>query len=185
VRIKVARRSGGRAAKPTGIAARFFAGSGPRSGQARFNASGTGGRCSPSPSRPYGTSVRSLRAGIGRVLVPYGLVVEQRVSPSAAFRKSLALLFDDESLGKDVWHIHDEGGLCTLLRLALELHDHGAIREWLAVARNTGLVRLTSSLKLRLTAFAVLPHRLAAQWTLLRIVAAHSEVSLAIMPQSS
>ena len=31
------------------------------SGQARFNASGTGGRCSPSPSQPYGTRARSLR----------------------------------------------------------------------------------------------------------------------------
>ena len=29
--------------------------------QVRFNASGTGGRCSPSPSRPYGRRVRSLR----------------------------------------------------------------------------------------------------------------------------
>jgi len=27
----------------------------------RFNASGTGGRCSPSPSRAYGTRIRSLR----------------------------------------------------------------------------------------------------------------------------
>ena len=31
------------------------------SGKARFNASGTGGRCSPSPSQPYGTRFRSLR----------------------------------------------------------------------------------------------------------------------------
>src|SRR5438132_2495139 len=71
-----------------------------------------------------------------------GFVVEHRVSPPAAFRKSLAVLFDDESLGKDVWHIHDEGGLCALLRLPLELHDHGAIRERLAAARNAGFVRL-------------------------------------------
>src|SRR5580658_8139307 len=48
-------------------------------------------------------------AGIGRELVRRGFVVEQRVSPSAALRKSLAVLFHDESLGKDVWHIHDEG----------------------------------------------------------------------------
>ena len=31
------------------------------SGHARFNASGTGGRCSPSPSRPHGTRARNLR----------------------------------------------------------------------------------------------------------------------------
>ena len=41
------------------------------------------------------------------------------------------------------------------------------------------------SLEPRLAAFAVLPHRRAAQWTSLPIVAAHSEASLAIMPQSS
>src|SRR6266403_3754511 len=79
---------------------------------------------------------------IGRELVRCGFVVEHRVSPSAALRKSLAVLFDDESLGEDVWHIHDERGLRALLRLPLELYDHGAIRERLAVARNAGLVRL-------------------------------------------
>jgi hypothetical protein len=40
---------------------------------------------------------------------PDAASVEQRVSPSAAFRKSLAVLFDDESLREDVWHIDDEG----------------------------------------------------------------------------
>jgi len=67
------------------------------SGQARFNASGTGGRCSPPPTRPYGARARC------------SFVVEHRASPPAAFRKSLAVLFDDESPGKDVWHIHDKG----------------------------------------------------------------------------
>src|SRR5580704_3969357 len=80
--------------------------------------------------------------GIGRELVGCGFVVEERVSPSAAFRKSLAVLFDDESLREDVWHIHDEWGLRALLRLPLEFRDLGAIRERLAVARNAGLVRL-------------------------------------------
>jgi hypothetical protein len=90
------------------------------SGQARFNASGTGGRCSPSPTRPYGARARSLRAfEIGRQLVQCSFVVEHRVSPPAAFRKSLAVLFDDESLGKDVWHIHDKRRLSALLRLPL------------------------------------------------------------------
>ena len=69
-------------------------------------------------------------------------VVEERVSPSAAFGKSLAVLFDDESLREDVWHIHDEGDLRALIRLPLELHDLGAIRERLAVTRNASLVRL-------------------------------------------
>src|ERR1700738_3471710 len=80
-------------------------------------------------------------AGIGRKLVRCGFVVEHRVSPSAAFRKSLAVLFDDEGLGKDVWYIADEGGLRALLRFPLELRDLGAIRERLAVAWNAGLVR--------------------------------------------
>ena len=33
----------------------------PCRGHARFNASGTGGRCGPSPSRPHGTRVRNLK----------------------------------------------------------------------------------------------------------------------------
>src|SRR3954452_198186 len=81
-------------------------------------------------------------AGIGREAVGCGFVVEQRVSPSAAFRKSLAVLFDDESLREHVWHIHDEWGLRALLRLPLELCDLGAVRESLAVAGNAGLVGL-------------------------------------------
>jgi hypothetical protein len=36
------------------------------SGQPRFNASGTGGIYSPSPSRAYGTRIRSLRSFWGR-----------------------------------------------------------------------------------------------------------------------
>src|SRR6476620_6023383 len=81
-------------------------------------------------------------AGIGRERVGCGFVVEQRVSPSAAVRKSLAVLFHDESLREDVWHIHGEWGLRALLRLPLQLRDFGAIRERLAVAGNAGLVRL-------------------------------------------
>src|SRR6202166_2634967 len=49
--------------------------------------------------------------GIGRELVRCGFVVEHRVSPPTAFRKSLAVLFHEERLGKDVWHIHHEGRL--------------------------------------------------------------------------
>jgi len=52
--------------------------------------------------------------------------------------KSLAVLFDDESLREDIWHIHVELGLGALLRLPLELYDPGAIWERLAVARNLG-----------------------------------------------
>ena len=47
-------------------------------------------------------------------------VVEHRVSPPAAFRKSLAVLFHDEGLGKDVWHLHDERGLRPIMEI-LEL----------------------------------------------------------------
>src|SRR5580692_7000002 len=49
--------------------------------------------------------------GIGGELVRCRVVVEHRVSPPAAFRKSLAILFHHESLGKDVGHIHGERGL--------------------------------------------------------------------------
>src|SRR5271169_6332353 len=80
--------------------------------------------------------------GIGRELVRGGIVVEHRVSPPAGLRKSLAVLFHDESLGEHVWHLHDERGLRALLMLPLELRDHGAIRERLAVAGDAGLVRL-------------------------------------------
>ena len=56
------------------------------SGPTRVNASRTGGRCSPSPSRPYGTRARSLRGfGIGRELVRCNFIVEYRVSPPALF----------------------------------------------------------------------------------------------------
>src|ERR1700688_605983 len=79
--------------------------------------------------------------GIGRELVRCGFVVEHRVSPPTAFRKSLAVLFHEERLGKDIWHIHHEGCLRALLRLPLEFRDHGALRERLAVSRNAGLVR--------------------------------------------
>jgi len=62
----------------------------------------------------------------------------------ALFRKSLAVLFDDESLFKRrVGHIHDKGGFpCSFFGFPLELRDLGAIRERLAVARNTGLICL-------------------------------------------
>src|ERR1700722_6641495 len=80
--------------------------------------------------------------GIGGELVRWGIVVEHRVAPPAAFCKSLAVLFHDESLLKDVWHIHDEGSLRALLRRPLELRDLGTVRERLAVARNAGLERL-------------------------------------------
>src|SRR6266404_9565292 len=78
-------------------------------------------------------------AGISSELVGCSFVVEHRVSPSAGFRKSLAVLFHQESLGKGVWHIHDERCLGALLGLPLEPGDFEAIRERLAVARNAGL----------------------------------------------
>ena len=40
-----------------------------------------------------------------------------------------------------VWHIHGELGLRALLLLPLELYDHGAFWERLAIARNACLVR--------------------------------------------
>src|SRR5271154_297816 len=60
--------------------------------------------------------------GVGRELVRCGFVVEHRVSPPAAFRKSLAVLFHDENLTEDVWPLDDERGLRALLQLPLELH---------------------------------------------------------------
>src|ERR1700683_3435871 len=82
------------------------------------------------------------RAGVGAELVRRRIVVEQRVSPSAAFGKSVAVLFHDESLLENVRHINDEGGLGALLRLSLELHDLGAVRERLAVPGDARLVRM-------------------------------------------
>jgi hypothetical protein len=78
--------------------------------------------------------------GVGGELARHRIVVEHRVAPAAGFRKSLAVFFHDESLGKDVWHIHRELGLRALLLLPLELHDHRAVRESLAVKGNAGLV---------------------------------------------
>src|SRR5437764_1934268 len=53
--------------------------------------------------------------GIGGELVRCGIVVEHRVSPPASFRKSVGVLLHDESLTKDVWHIHGELSFGTLL----------------------------------------------------------------------
>src|SRR3954464_3006004 len=84
-------------------------------------------------------SVPAIRgAGIGRELV--GFVLEQRIPPSTAVRKSLAVLLHHESLCEYIRHIHHERGLRALLRLPLELHDLGAIRESLAVAWNASFV---------------------------------------------
>src|SRR5580658_1510710 len=80
--------------------------------------------------------------GIGRELVRCGIVVEHSVSPPAAFRKSLAVLFHHESLGKDVWHFHGKRGLGALLQLPLELDDHGPLREGLAVTGYAGFIRV-------------------------------------------
>src|SRR5580693_7074914 len=80
--------------------------------------------------------------GIGRELIGCGVVVEYGVSPSAAFRKSFAVLFHHESLGKDVWHFHGERGLRALLQLPLELDDPGPLRERLAVTGDAGFIRV-------------------------------------------
>src|SRR5579872_165152 len=79
--------------------------------------------------------------GIGRKLVRGGILVEHRISPPSALRESLAVFFDDESFSKDVWHIHYKWSLRTFLRFPLELDDHRAIREWLAVDGNAGFER--------------------------------------------
>jgi len=47
--------------KGGGLKPRLYKARMPSGRDGRFNASGTGGRCSPWPSRPYGTRVRSLR----------------------------------------------------------------------------------------------------------------------------
>src|SRR4029077_12876560 len=57
--------------------------------------------------------------------------------PTTAFRKSLAVLFHEKCLREYIWHIDDERSLGALLRLPLELRDLGALRERLAVARNS------------------------------------------------
>ena len=52
------------------------------------------------------SAVRGRR--VGGEFVRRGVIVEQRVSPAAGIRKSLAVLLDDEGLREDVRHIHDE-----------------------------------------------------------------------------
>src|SRR6185295_14317629 len=84
------------------------------------------------------SAVRDARR-IGRETVGLGVVVEQRVSPPATLRKSLAVLLHEERLGEDVGYIHDERSLCALFWLPLELRDLGAIRESLTVGWNAGL----------------------------------------------
>src|SRR5581483_7735852 len=79
---------------------------------------------------------------VSRELIRCGVVVEHRVSPSLAFRKSLAVLLHHESLGKNIWHFHCEGRLRSLLQLPLELDDHGPLGERLAVTGDAGFVRV-------------------------------------------
>src|SRR4249919_440814 len=76
--------------------------------------------------------------GIGGERVVLGVVVEQRIAPTAALRKTLAVLLDDERLGEDVRYIDDERRLRALLRLPLKLRDLRSIREGLAIARDAG-----------------------------------------------
>src|SRR5258708_16034368 len=78
-------------------------------------------------------------AGISSELVGCSFVVEHRVSPSAGFRKSLAVLFHQESLGKGVWHIHDERCLGPLLVLPLDLFIFHAILQRLSFAHTPHL----------------------------------------------
>src|SRR3954470_17049917 len=82
------------------------------------------------------------RVFVGRPLGGRGVVVEERVSPTAGLRKSLAVLLDDESLREDVRHIDVESGFRALLWLPLQLDDLGPFRERLAVPGNAGLVGL-------------------------------------------
>src|SRR5882762_8521398 len=79
---------------------------------------------------------------VGYHLAGRDVMVEERVSPAAGLRKSLAVLLDEESLRGGVRHIHDEGGLRALLEAPLELRDLGAFRERPAVAGHAGFVSI-------------------------------------------
>ena len=106
-------------------------------GHARFNASRTGGRCSPLPSRQHGTRVRDLGAGIGRELVACSFVVERCGSPSTAFWKYLLLSF---SMTKAC--VNTSGTSTAKGASVLFFGSHwsfGAIRERSAVAGTPAL----------------------------------------------
>src|SRR4029077_12685086 len=60
---------------------------------------------------------------VGRHRAGRDVMVEDRVSPTAGIRKSLAVLLHEKSLCRGIRHIHREGGLCALLEAPLELRD--------------------------------------------------------------
>ena len=69
----------------------------------------------------------AIGAAVGRERVGRRVIVEQGVSPSAAGRKSRAILFDEENVFQSVRHIHGERGLRTLLRRPLDLGNPGPV----------------------------------------------------------
>ncbi len=78
--------------------------------------------------------------GVGSKLARCGFIIEHRVSPAPRPWKPLAVLFHDEHLFENVRYFHDERSLRAQLVLPLQLHDHGAIRKFLAVAGHAAFV---------------------------------------------
>jgi hypothetical protein len=77
--------------------------------------------------------------GIDRHLAGRGVVVEERVAPSAAVR-NLLLSFSMKKACVGASGIHDEGApRIALLEAPLELRDLGTFRERLAVAGNADM----------------------------------------------
>src|SRR6202008_3429558 len=83
---------------------------------------------------------RGCAAFIRRVSGRCRIIVKLSVPPSAALRKSLAVLLHEEKVSQRIRHVYDKRGFRALLRFPLDLGDPGALGERLAITRNAGLV---------------------------------------------
>src|SRR4051812_44604114 len=82
------------------------------------------------------------KTGVRGELVGGGVIVEQRVSPAARLRKSLAVFLHEERLREHVRNVDHEGRLGALFRLPLKFRNPGPLRERLSITGNASLVRL-------------------------------------------
>src|SRR5579871_6982371 len=74
---------------------------------------------------------------IGRESGRRRVIVKLGVSPSAGLREFLAVLLHEEKVCQGVRHVYDKRRFGALLWFPLDLCDLRALREWLAVPRNT------------------------------------------------
>src|ERR1043165_5533859 len=84
---------------------------------------------------------RLVSSGAGRKRVGRSEILEHGISPSAAVREPLAILYHEIHVMQGVRHCR-HGELCTLFRIPMDLRHLGAVGEGLAVAWNARLVSL-------------------------------------------